>query len=328
MTRSALTPRLAAAALAAALVSAASAQTMVQPGVTVHDEGAAPVVPSWIIEEMADVDPETLALYRSRQVELRRVERELRRLNATYFRTRHEETRQIGIHRLRQYTDPISFPAMLEAFAHSGDDVRDAVLQHLASLEVADADTTLAWAAVFGTDEAWRDSATALLSERVAQAGEVSEPIQFIVTGALQKHNEQEIVSGARVADALSIYQAIPYLINAQLGGGSSEAVEGNGSLAWIVIGKQISFVSDLTPVVADSAVAFDPQLSVLTEGVILRVDGAVVVTYLPQVNAFLTSLSSRLTGDPTGDLGYDTAAWWRWHDEVFKPAMAAREGA
>ncbi|MEZ6234667.1 MAG: hypothetical protein R3B68_10810 [Phycisphaerales bacterium] len=317
MTRSASSPRVpaalagaVAAALALAPVPAALGQTMVQPGVTVHDGSAAPVVPSWIIEEMADVDPETLALYRSRQVELRRVERELRRLNATYFRTRHEETRQIGIHRLRQYTDPISFPAMLEAFARSGDDVREAVLQHLASLDVADADTTLAWAAVFGADEAWRDGATALLSERVDEAGEVSEPIRFIVTGALQKHNEQEIVSGARVADALNIYQAIPYLINAQLGGGSSEAVEGNGSLAWIVIGNQISYVSDLTPVVADSAVAFDPATLGADRG--RDPPRRRAPSWSPtsrRSTRHLTRLrSSRLTGDSTGDLGYDTA--------------------
>lgn len=314
-------------AVVAILAGHAAGQGMVQPQVTVSD-GSDVVVPSWIIEEMADVDPETLALYRSRQGELRKVERELRRLNALYFRTRHEETRQIGIHRLRQYTDPMAYPAMLEVFARSGDDVRGAILDHLASLENNDADTTLAWAAVFGRDERWRADARERLSSRIERVGSVSEPIRFIVEGAITKHNQEEVIAGAEVADLLSIYEAIPHLINAQVSGGSSEAREGNGSLAWIVIGKQISFVSDLTPIVADSAVAFDPQLSVVTEGVILRVDDAVVVTYLPQVNGILNRLGSRLTGESTAGMGYDLAAWRKWRAEVYEPTMAAREAA
>lgn len=310
------------------LAVSAGAQGMSQPGVTVHDESLGlsdgPVLPSWIVAEMADQDSDAVALFRQRQVELRQVERELRRLNAMYFRTRHAETRQIGIYRLREFTDPIAFPAMLEVFRNSGDDVRAAVLDHLASLEQDDADTTLAWAAVFGASDAWRNESRARLVARVDAVGHVSDPIKFIVAGALTKHNEEEIVAGAQVADLLSIYEVIPHLINAQVGGGSSEAREGNGSLAYIVIGKQISFVSDLTPIVADSAVAFDPQLSVVTEGVILRVDDAVVVTYLPQVSRVLNRLGSALTGDATDAMGYDLAAWWKWHDEAYLPAMAA----
>lgn len=311
-----------------AFASAASAQSMVQPGVTVHDgSGGASdaVLPSWVVAEMADQDSDAVRLFRQRQGELRRVERELRRLNALYFRTRHEETRQIGMHRLREFTDPVSFPAMLEVFERSGEDVRAAVLDHLARLEQDDADTTLAWAAVFGANEAWREGARARLAARVDAVGRVSDPIKFIVAGALQKHNQEEVVAGAQVADLLSIYEVIPHLINAQLSGGSSEAREGNGALAFIVIGRQISFVSDLTPIVADSAVAFDPQLSVVTEGVILRVDDAVVITYLPQVSRVLNRLGSRLTGESTEAMGYDLAAWWAWHNETYLPTMAAR---
>lgn len=318
--------------LGALVASPAHAQTMTQPQVTVHDEhgplsdGAVP--PSWVVAEMADQDSEAVRLFRQRQVELRRVERELRRLDATYFRTRHEETRQIGMYRLREYTDPVSYPAMLEVFEDSGADVRDAVLDHLVSLENADADTTLTWASVFGADEGWKDAARSRLEGRVEATGEVTDAMKFIVSGALSKHNEAEIVAGAQVADLLNIYEVIPHLINAQVGGGSSEAVEGNGALAFIVIGTQRAYVSDLTPIVADSAVAFDPQLSVVTEGVILRVDNAVVVTYLPQVNQILNRLGSRLTGERTDGMGYDLAQWRRWHDEVYLPAMAERGGA
>lgn len=314
-------------AVASVLSTVASAQSFSQPDAFVHD-GSGPdiVLPSWVVAEMADQDSEAVRLYRARQGELRKVERELRRLNATYFRTRHVETRQIGMYRLREFTDPIAFPAMLDVFDNAGEDVRAAVLDHLAGLEHPDADTTLAWASVFG-DEEWRTDAQDRLVARVQAEGGVSDPIKFIVAGALSKHNEEEVVAGAQVADLLSIYEVIPQLINAQVGGGSAEAREGNGALAFIVIGTQVSYVSDLTPIVADSAVAFDPQLSVVTEGVLLRVDDAVVVTYLPQVSRVLNRLGSSLTGERTDGMGYDLAAWHKWHDEVYLPAMAKREG-
>lgn len=49
-----------------------------------------------------------------------------------------------------------------------------------------------------------------------------------------------------------------------------------NGQTSNIYVATQQSFVSDLTPVVADSAVGFDPQPGVVTEGVVMLVDGTV----------------------------------------------------
>ncbi len=315
-----------AAAATAMLSGSALGQSFSQPDAFVHD-GSGPeiVLPSWVVAELADQDSEAVRLYRARQGELRKAERELRRLNATYFRTRHVETRQIGMYRLREFTDPVAFPAMLDVFENAGADVRAAVLDHLADQQQSDADTTLAWASVFGEDAQWRTEARQRLVARMDAAGGVSEPIKFIVAGALSKQNEEEIVAGAEVADLLSIYEVIPQLINAQVRGGSAEAREGTGALAFIVIGTQVSYVSDLTPIVADSAVAFDPQLSVVTEGVLLRVDDAVVVTYLPQVSRVLNRLGSRLTGESTDAMGYDLAAWHTWHERVYLPAMAGR---
>lgn len=47
-----------------------------------------------------------------------------------------------------------------------------------------------------------------------------------------------------------------------------------NGQIANISVGTQVAFVSDLTPVVSESSAAFDPQLEVVTEGVVLRAEG------------------------------------------------------
>jgi Flp pilus assembly secretin CpaC len=49
-----------------------------------------------------------------------------------------------------------------------------------------------------------------------------------------------------------------------------------NGQRAYVFVATQQSFVSDLQPVVSDSAVGFDPTLSVVAEGVVLEVDGVI----------------------------------------------------
>lgn len=49
-----------------------------------------------------------------------------------------------------------------------------------------------------------------------------------------------------------------------------------NGQTSNIYVATQVSFVSDLTPIVSQSAVGFDPQLGVVNEGVRLVVDGVI----------------------------------------------------
>lgn len=49
-----------------------------------------------------------------------------------------------------------------------------------------------------------------------------------------------------------------------------------NGQTANIFVATQVSFVSDLTPVVGDSAVGFDPTVDVVSEGVTLLVEGTI----------------------------------------------------
>ncbi len=49
-----------------------------------------------------------------------------------------------------------------------------------------------------------------------------------------------------------------------------------NGQIANIYVVTQVSFISDLTPVVSESAVGFDPQLAAVSEGVVMLVEGTV----------------------------------------------------
>jgi len=78
--------------------------------------------------------------------------------------------------------------------------------------------------------------------------------------------------------------------------------------------------------VVADSAVAFDPTISVITDGVILRVMDASVVSYRTAVHRSLTSLSGRAWGKSTEHLGYDQDAWRTWYNEELLPHLAMRD--
>ena len=49
-----------------------------------------------------------------------------------------------------------------------------------------------------------------------------------------------------------------------------------NGQAANIYVATQQAFVSDLTPVTSESAVAFDPEVDVINDGVVLLIDGVV----------------------------------------------------
>jgi hypothetical protein len=83
-------------------------------------------------------------------------------------------------------------------------------------------------------------------------------------------------------------------------------------------VGTQETFVSDLTPVVGPSAVAFDPQLDVVTSGTVLRISDAVVYEYHYEIHNPLTRLTSRLTDTDTRPLGWDAEKWTRWYTKEF----------
>lgn len=257
------------------------------------------------------------------------MERELRKIRADYFRSiRNKQIRQAGIVKLREYTDPVIYPSLIEIFARDGDDVRGAILDHLIDQQNDDADTVVAWTAIFDKDKNYRALAAGRLQQRIAQAGGPTRRIKSVVAEGLRRTRDDEIASAAQLAQMLRLAEAIPMLINAQVsarGGGSSRR---ESSLAWILVGQQQAFVADLTPVVGNSAVAFDPQLAVVTSGTVLRVIDAVVVTYRVDVHNALVGLTSDLWGRPTAHLGYDGDAWAKWYRNEFLPYWKARQEA
>lgn len=262
------------------------------------------------------------------------LEKELKRLRATHFGDiKRAEIRQAGILKLRAYTDPALFQTLIDVFQREGADVRAALLNHLADQQSVAGDAAIARMAVFGTYAPARAEAAAALRDRLAKTRGPSDAIRTVVYEGLTRGNEDTIKAAADLANIGNMWQFIPMLAAAQIGssfagtnqGGTGD---GRGAMAQIYFANQQAFVSDLTPVVSESAVAFDPELSVVTEGTILRVFDAVVVTYRSEVHTALVDLSSRFAGAPTGHLGWDQKAWAKWIAQEFKPRAAARREA
>lgn len=288
-------------------------------------------VPEWIARIAEDPSSPESKKYAAQRKTRLQLERELKKVRAEYFRaTKNAETRQVGISKLRQYTDPALFPLLVDLFKNEDRDVRAALLDHFVDQETDEADATLAWGAVFDDDPWYREEAQSRVQKRVKQVGRTSDRVKWAAAAGLKTSSERVIASAAQFAQHMHMYDAIPAMINMQVGGGGGGAGSGAGfgnggdpgtSLAYIMVGTQQAFVSDLTPVVGDNAVAFDPTLSVATEGVVLRVIDAVVITYRTEVNAALIALSTEgWGGRSTASMGWDNAKWRFWHANEFVP--------
>jgi hypothetical protein len=260
------------------------------------------------------------------------VENELRKLNAQYLRSiRNVQIRQVGLSKLRTYNDPAVWPTLLEVFDRAKEDVHMTLLDMFQDHASDEGDATLAWIATFEEDDAFRAEAAKRLYQRAAQTESVSSRIESVVAYALKSDDNKILENAADLANRLDIVAAIPALISAQLSGSTVQTGRddaGGGALAYILIGTQVAFVSDLTPVVGDSAVAFDPTVAVATDGVVLSIGQAVVTTYRLEVHNSLVGLSSRAWGQSTSPLGWDQEAWKDWYADEFLPHLEEQRRA
>lgn len=334
-------PALAAMLASAAFLAPASAcpppdhcvPTLAEPRPVVSDpplEDAEPVPAATTDDEWARQfapDPDSTAAKRYAEMQRTRLatEREFKLIRAKHFKgIRGTELRQAGIAKLKQYTDAAYFPAMLAIFGPEGEDVQNALLDHWSDLNTDEADATIAWAAIFGTDKAFKAAATKRLVKKAeARDGQVSNRVKSVIAIGLRKERASEVAAAAELANVLRVFEAIPALIAAQVSGQATGRAQdgGDAALAYILVGRQVAFVSDLNPVVGDNAVAFDPELSVATEGVVLRVIDAFVVTYHVEVHRSLIGLANKgWDGRDTSPLGWSTNAWRRWYANEFVP--------
>lgn len=291
-------------------------------------------------------EPGTPAAYEHKQAQKRLAdaEAELKIIRSKHFLTRNVEQRQVGTAKIRTFTDPATFPALLSVF--DGDDrtVRMVVLDHLTDLASDEADATLAWAAIHDRENWFRTEAAQRLAKRVKTAGAISNRVKWSVAAGLRSNREKPMARAAQLARDLRMYDAIPQLINLQVGGGPAGGGGGGAnpgagstyfvgdpgtSLADLLVGTQTAFVADLDPVVGDNAVAFDPQLAVATEGTVLRVIDAVVVTYRVEIhNALIAIADAGWDGRSTARLGWDQRKWAIWYANEFVPHRRRVEAA
>lgn len=263
---------------------------------------------------------------------------EIRRLHFGYVPSL--ESREIGVRKLAQFTDPRTFSLLIKELAEERPDIRAALAQHFASLKTEQADAALAAIAIFDRNDKARALATALLNARIVEAWHAEERdprepirpsrmVQEVMAMGLRSTSTAAVETSAAIADRFGVHEAIPMMIqalNRQASGGGGGGGGGGGSglipargQIWIV--TQTAFVSDLTPVVGDGAVGFDPTVSVASYGAILRVLDAVVTVSRPQISTSLVSLSSGAWGgQDTSHLGQDPMAWANWYVHDFVP--------
>lgn len=286
------------------------------------DKGSDPV-----LAEITPPDPSDPAFQQIIDNNRRRfeAERTLRKMKLTHFgQVRDPAKRAQGLTSLRDYTDPATFPALLAAFEREERDVRTAVLDHLAAVANPDGDINLAWAAIHDNEEWFRTAAADRLATRVESLRETPLGVQSVIAAGLRY--ESTIAQTAALAERLRLFEAIPALIQAQTSAVSSGNSNNEGVRAFIVVGRQISFVSDLTPVVGTNAVGFDPTVSVITEGSTLSVGDVFVTSYQTTVLPSLARLASAAWGGQSvAHLGGDPARWREWYTHEYLPYAQAQ---
>lgn len=280
-------------------------------------------------------------------------EKDLMRLAHDHFQNGNKLVRQAGYAKIRQYTDSSLFPLMVSVLRHEERDVQEVLLDHFAELRTDDGDAMLAWLAVFDKNS-WiaKESQLRLLSRNAAWKKAEKKPgtppglsapeaVTSVVLAGLSNKDDATIRLAGSVARSMKLYEIIPILIQGQLGQvgsagggvgpsvssgtGSGYKVDDGSGIAWILIGRQVAYVADLTPVVSGNVVAFDPQLGVVIEGVVIRVIDAVVYAYRVEIHNQLVGLASDAAGKPVDALGWDQAKWQRWWKEEMQPRLAER---
>lgn len=286
--------------------------------------------PAWVQKLASDPDSPQMRSYAEQQRKRLAVEKDLKKLRFDHFRKRKDASLlEEGLGKLRGYTDPAVFPSLIELFGDEIAPVRAGLVKQFADLKNIDGDTCLMWLAVFNKHADTRAAAAEQVVARSKQAGSITDGGRLTVLHAIANSNETAATAASQLASTLGITEAIPLMINAQLGGagggGGGGNGEGTGDLAFIAIGTQHAYVSDLQPVVADSAVAFDPTLSVVTTGVVLRIGDASVTTYRDAIHTALVDFTSRESGQDTSALAYNVPAWNEWYTKELKPKLDAK---
>jgi hypothetical protein len=308
-----------------------SAPRVVSPDVVYVPAGEGAEDPQWVKRLKLDpADPKVAAVAEAAK-ERRTAEKELRKIRYQYLaQNKHQPKREEGLARLRDYDTAALYPLLIDLFKDDQADVKHYLIASFARAENQAGDAALAWMGVYEKSPMIRLAAADQLRARIAEDSQATQAVRMVLYEGFRTRKNSVMVASAKLASTLNLVELMPWLIASQAvqqpstssvatGSGSGE-----GALAWILVGEQTAFVSDLTPVVGPNAVAFDPQLSVVTTGSIIRILDAYVIEYHVELHQELVDWSSREYGQNTGGLGYDYDAWKKWYDQDFVPHLAA----
>ncbi|MFN5662324.1 MAG: hypothetical protein ACK48N_09605, partial [Planctomyces sp.] len=149
---------------------------------------------------------------------------EIRRLHFGYVPSL--ESREIGVRKLAQFTDPRTFSLLIKELAEERPDIRAALAQHFASLKAEQADAALAAIAIFDRNDKARALATALLNARIVEAWHAEERdprdpirpssmVQEVMAMGLRSTSTAAVETSAAIADRFGVHEAIPMMIQA-----------------------------------------------------------------------------------------------------------------
>ena len=244
-------------------------------------------------------------------------ERRAKALKASCFGGRKGATRARGITQISDWTDPTSWPVLWRVLRTEADDVRLAVLDHLAA-QGGLGEAQLA-------DLAIRDDDAAIRHEAARRIRRPAGPeVLAVIDNALRAPQHAIANNAGILAGRVDAFAAIPVLIFAQA---TADEARSKADLAWIAIATRQSYVANVVPVVGNGSGAFQPVIGSVASGVVMRVQDAVVYTYRADVHNALVSLTTRESGQATADFGWDMARWWTWFNTEFVPANRAKAG-
>ncbi len=238
-------------------------------------------------------------------------EREIKRVRFEYIRRNNPDLQAEGFKKLEKYTAPSEIAALMSCLREEGPEVQKWLIDHISQRgDQSVAQATLAYLSIYDPDAKFRSLARAHIS------GAASERTRWVVEQSLASADPAVAGGGSGIAFQLRMVEAIPAMIQAQ-----SQTVNtgSEGDVAWIAVGTQRYFVSDLTPVVGEGSAGFDPTITPLTEGTVVEIRDAYAISYRYDVHTNLVNLIKADTGQDV-EHGFDKDRWYRWYRDEYLP--------
>ncbi len=233
----------------------------------------------------------------------------------TNFGVRRGTVRRDNLTKIATWKDPASWQALWDAMAKEKDDVRLAMLDHLAN-QGRFGQAMLAKIAIRSEESPMRHEASRRISRPACD-----EVVAMIDLG-LRDSRHLVVNQAGILAGKVDAFAVIPSLIFAQV---TADENKQKGDLAWIAQGTRTNYVANVQAVVGDGAGAFQPVIGSLQTGVLMRVHDATVYTYRTDAHQSLVALTSRDSGQSTADMGWDMKRWWQWFNTEYVPMKQAQ---